>query len=311
MSTGHLPRVRFLPGQDRRVRAGHPWAFANELNLDAAARALAPGAAVTLTAADGRPLGTATFNLHSLIAARLFTREPDIVLDGGFLTGRLASALALRRRFFDAPYYRLVHAEGDGLPGFVIDRFGDALVVQANTAGAERLLPDLLAALSEVVAPRQVVLRNDSPVRALEGLPLEVRVAVGEVSGPVEVEEGGCRFPADLLAGQKTGWFYDLAPARGLMAGLACGGRMLDVYCHTGGFSVRAAMAGARAVQALDRSEPALVLAAAAAERNGMAGICRFQRGDAFAGLERLGSAGERFEAVIADPPSFVKSKKS
>lgn len=310
MPAGRLPRIRFLPGQDRRVRAGHPWAFANELNLDAEARALAPGAAVTLIASDGRPLGTATFNLRSLIAARLFSREPDVALDAGFLAGRLAAALALRGRFFGAPYYRLVHAEGDGLPGFVIDRFGDAVVVQANTAGADRLLPDLLTALAEVLAPEQVVLRNDSPVRELEGLPLEVKVAAGRIDGPVEVEEGGCRFPADLLAGQKTGWFYDLAPARGLMAGLARGGRMLDLYCHTGGFAVRAAVGGATSVLALDRSEPALALAAAAAGRNGVVGTCRFQRGDAFAELERLGAAGERFPTVIADPPSFVKSKK-
>jgi len=196
------------------------------------------------------------------------------------------------------------------LPGFIIDRFGDVLVVQANSAGAENLLPAILAALDSCLGPKAIVLRNDSPVRAIERLDLYVRLAKGSIDGPVAVRENGLEFLADVLAGQKTGWFFDLAHARAAFAPLASGGRMLDVYCHTGAFAIGAAAAGAAEVLAVDRSDAALALARAAAARNGVAGKCVFRRADAFGELERLAGAGERFAAVVADPPSFVKSRK-
>jgi 23S rRNA (cytosine1962-C5)-methyltransferase len=299
-----------LPGEDRRLRQGHPWAYANELQLDSAARSIPAGSIVSLAGADGRPIGAASFNLHSLIAARVYSRQPRACLDRAFFAARLAVALNLRQKFYATPYYRLVHAEGDGLPGFVVDRYGDVAAVQSNTAGADHLLPELLGALDDLLAPRAVVLRNDSPVRTLEGLGREVRLVRGSLEPPAEVVEGGCRFPADLLGGQKTGWFFDLAEARTLMARLAAGGRMLDAYCHTGAFAVRAASAGATAVLGIDRSEAALAMAEAAAAGNGVGDRCRFRRGDAFDMLERLAADGERFQSVVADPPSFVKSRK-
>lgn len=304
-----LPLIKMQNGQDRRLRAGHPWAFANELQLDAAARALAPGSLVTLAGADGRPLGTAGFNLHSLIAARLYDRQPDRKLDASFFHQRLAAALALRDRLHARPHYRLVHAEGDNLPGFIVDRYGDVLTVQANTASAEQLTPVLLAALTELLRPRAIVLRNDSSIRALEGLDEAVRLAQGELDGPVEVLEGDCRFPVDPLAGQKTGWFFDLAPARQFMARLARGTNVLDLYCHTGAFAVQAAAAGATRVDGLDRSEAAIALAGQAAEANGVGRTCQFRRAEVFAALEQWPSQ-ERYGCVIADPPSFVKSRK-
>ena len=148
------PKVQLLPGQDRRLRAGHPWAYSNELRMDAAAKALPPGAPVCLYTADGRRLALAQFNPHSLIAARLLTRNTDATIDAPFLERRLARALRLRERLFDRPYYRLVHAEADGLPGLVVDRFADVLVCQLNSAGMAALEDALLGALDQLLAPR-------------------------------------------------------------------------------------------------------------------------------------------------------------
>jgi 23S rRNA (cytosine1962-C5)-methyltransferase len=154
------PLIRLLPGRDRRVKAGHPWAFSNEIAMDAAARGLAPGSVVRLEGDDGVRHGAWHFNPHSLIAARRLDADPDIAVDAGFWQTRLGAARDLRERMFDAPHYRLAHAEADGLPGLVIDRYGDALAVQANTAGMDAALPDLASALVALFAPRVIVARS-------------------------------------------------------------------------------------------------------------------------------------------------------
>ena len=304
------PTVTLRPGAHRRVAGGHPWVYSNEVAMDAAAKALPPGACVRLASHDGRALGVAMFNPHPLIAARVMSRDAAAAIDRSWLADRLARALRLRERLVPAPYYRLVHAEADGLPGAVIDRFGPALVVQLNTAGMERLLPELLAALDEVLAPATVLLRNDAPARGLEGLDSHVRLARGRLDGPVELIENGVRFLADLEGGQKTGWFFDQRDNRAAVARLAAGARMLDLYGYSGGFAVQAAAAGAAEVTVVDRSEPALALAARSAALNGVEKRCRFERGEVFQTLQRLADAGERFDLVTADPPAFVKSRK-
>ena len=304
------PAILLQPGRHRRAAAGHPWIYSNEVTMDAAAKALAPGTLVSLRSASGDPLGVATFNPHTLVSARLLDRDVKRCIDTGFFAERLERALALRRRLYAEPYYRLVHAEADGLPGVVADRYGEVLVLQLNTAGMARLEAELLSACDTVLAPAAIVLRNDSPARALEGLESELRLAKGEIAGAVELVENGMRGLADPREGQKTGWFFDQRDNRRFVAALSAGARVLDLYCYTGGFAVQAAMGGADAVLALDRSEPALALAARSAELNGVGERCRFQRADAFGELSRLGAAGERFDVVIADPPAFVKSKK-
>ena len=305
------PVVRLLPGRDKRVRHGHPWIYSNEIVMDERAKALPPGTLVAVESAEGRAAGVCMFNPRTLVAARLIDRDAKATIDARFFARRLKQALALRERLFDAPYYRLVHAEADLLPGLVIDRFGDLCVMQVNTAGMELLTPVLLDALERTLAPKTVVLRNDGAIRALEGLGQDVRIAKGEVAGPVRLVENGVAFFADVLGGQKTGWFYDQRGNRAFMAGLAKkGGRVIDLYSHTGGFAVQAAMAGAGEVIAVDRSEPALALAERAARENGVADKCRFVRAEIFAEAEKRGEAGERFDIVIADPPAFVKSKK-
>lgn len=306
----HYPKLELLPGQDRRLRAGHPWVFSNEIKMEPATKALPPGSLVTLADPHGRPLGLAHFNPHSLIAARVLTRNKDAAIDAPFLERRLARALHLRERLYDAPYYRLVHAEADGLPGLVVDRFGDLLSVQVNTAGMEALTDLLLAALERLLHPNAIVLRNDSPVRELEGLTGEVRVARGDCSGPVRISENGQTFLIDPLEGQKTGWYYDQRHNRAFVARLAQGQRVLDLYSYGAGFGITALAAGASGALAIDRSEPGLELARASAEANGFGDRLETRRQDAFAALDELLATKTRFGVVIADPPAFVRSKK-
>ena len=304
------PTVTLLPGHQKRALHGHPWIFSNEVQMDAAAKALPPGGLVTLRTGDGRTLGVATFNPHTLVAARLLDRDAGRRIDREFLARRLKRALAIRERLYDAPFYRLVHAEADGLPGAVVDRFGDVVVAQLNTAGMARLEPELLGALEAVLAPKSIVLRNDSSARGLEGLSEDIRVALGTLTGAIELSENGARFEVDLIGGQKTGWFYDQRDNRAFMAKLAKGARVLDLYCFAGGFSIEAAVAGAAEVTGIDRSEPALTLAERSAMLNAVGERCRFRRAEVFAELQALASAGERFDVVISDPPAFVKSRK-
>ncbi|CAA7611925.1 class I SAM-dependent rRNA methyltransferase [Magnetospirillum sp. UT-4] len=307
-SPASRPRIRVAKGRSRRFRAGHPWLFSNEIEITPEAKALPPGSLVTVVDAGDELLGVASFNPHSLIAARVLSRRWTDTVDAGFLAGRLRAALSLRQALFAAPCYRLVHSEADGLPGLVVDRYGDVLSVQVNTAGMELLTPMLMEAFDAVLTPAAVILRNDSPVRTLEGLALGHSVAKGAPDGPVELEENGARFVADLAEGQKTGWFYDQRDNRAFVARLAPGRRVLDVYTYAGGFAVQAALAGATSVVAVDRSEQSLALAARAAELNGAAVTC--VRAEAFAEMARLDAAGERFGLVVVDPPAFVKSKK-
>jgi 23S rRNA (cytosine1962-C5)-methyltransferase len=304
------PSIHLLPGQDRRLRAGHPWLYSNELRMDAAAKALPPGAPVCVISAEGRPLAIALFNPHSLIAARVITRNKDATIDAAFVERRLARALRLRERLFERPYYRLAHAEADGLPGLVVDRFGDVVAAQLNSAGIASLEPLIVDALDRLLVPRTIVLRNDSPVRELEGLTQEVRIVKGALEGPVELVENEVTFLIDPLEGQKTGWYYDQRENRAFVARLARGQTALDLYSYSAGFGLQAAAVGAESVLALDRSQLGLDLATASAERNRLAARLETAREDAFAALERLAADKRRFGIVVADPPAFVRSKK-
>ncbi|WP_198370959.1 class I SAM-dependent rRNA methyltransferase [Roseomonas rosulenta] len=303
------PTIRLLPGRDRRVKAGHPWAFSNEVAMTTAAKALTSGSVVRLEGDDGMKHGAWHFNPHSLIAARRLSPDPEAACDAAWFEARLAEALALRGRLFDAQHYRLVHAEADGLPGLVVDRYGDAVALQANTAGMEAATPMIVDALRALIRPRGIVARNDSAVRGLEGLAEETRLLEGDAAGAV-VEENGLRFPVDLLGGQKTGWFFDQREHRARVARLARGATVLDAFCHTGGFGIGCAVAGAAQVTLLDRSEHALATAMQAAALNGVVATVTAQRGEAMETLERMVGEGRRFGVVITDPPAFAKARR-
>ncbi|MHB1218075.1 MAG: class I SAM-dependent rRNA methyltransferase [Alphaproteobacteria bacterium] len=310
MSETPRPTLRLLAGRHRRALGGYPWIYSNEIAMDAAAKALPAGTIVAVQAADGRMVGAGTFNPHTLIAVRLLTSDPAARIGADFLAGRLRAALHWRERLFGTPFYRLIHAEADGLGGLILDRFGDTAVVQITTAGMERLRAPLLEAIDAVLAPRCVVLKCDPAARDTEGLESHVTVAKGTLDGPIEGREGAIRFLADLSGGQKTGWFYDQRENRAAIAALARDARVLDAYCYAGGFALHAAVGGAREVVALDRSADALTIAERAASLNGVAERCTFRRAEVFEEMERMVAAGERFDVTIVDPPAFAKSRK-
>ena len=297
------PLLTVKPREGRRAKAGAPWIFSNEIVMPG----LEPGTVVDVRSDDGRVLGSGFFNPKSLIAVRLIGRELGLLADENFFAGRLKHALALRDRLYPRPFYRMVHAEGDGLPGLVIDRFGEILVLQITVAGMERALPALIQALNKLLAPKTIILRNDAPARALEGLEAYVRVEQG-VAGRIAVEENGTRYFADLGQGQKTGWYYDQRDNRAFIAALAKGHSVLDAYSYTGGFGIMAARSGAKEVICLDSSEAALKLAEDSAAANQVS--VRAVKADVFEELERLSAQKEKFGVVIADPPPFVKSRK-
>jgi 23S rRNA (cytosine1962-C5)-methyltransferase len=290
-----------------RAHSGSPWIFSNEIRMDEAAKSITPGAVVNVRGEDGRAFGTGYFNPKSLIAIRLWSDDCDVAIDRDFFAVRLKRALALRSAIYDKPFYRLVHAEGDGLPGLVIDRFDDTLAVQIGTTGMERQTETLLQALDIVLKPKTVILRNDAPSRTLEGLDAYVKMAKGE-GQRIAVEENGARYFADLAEGQKTGWYYDQRDNRAFIAALAKGKTVLDAYSYTGGFGILAAKAGAKEVVCLDSSAPALAIAEESARANNVK--IQAVKADVFEELERLKAAGETFDIVLADPPPFVKSKK-
>ncbi len=299
-----LPEIRLRRGEARRLKLGHPWVFSNE--VESGLKGVAPGAVVQVVDHRSAPVGVGTANPHSLICVRLFThgRRP---LDRHLLERRLRQARAVRDRLHLGDTYRWVHGEGDRLPGLVVDRYGDGLVVQPLTAGTDRLWPELLPLLVEIAAPAWVVLRGDSPARGLEGIEPRVEVAHGHLPEAPVVDEGGLAYRFDPIGGQKTGLFLDQRDNRARWRGLCAGERCLDLFCHTGGFTLAAAAGGASEVVGVDRSEPALTLAAESAEANGIADRCRFARADAFTFLEQ---SVERWPRINLDPPAFIKSRK-
>lgn len=313
MSAADRPQIRLLPKTDSRpFRHGQaPWAYTNQLVMDRRAKALAPGSIATLVDAERVAIATVAVNPNSKIAARVLDMDPDAEIDRPWLTTRLRRALALRERLFDAPFYRLIHAEGDGLPGVVIDRFGDAAVVQPNAAWAEVQFDALVSALVDVTGVSCVVKNASGRTRALEGLDSEGGVILGAVDGPIPVPMNGATYMADLLGGQKTGLFYDQRPNHAFAARLAKGARVLDVFSHVGGFGLAALSGGAVHALAVDASAPALALAQAGAQASGIADRFETRQGDAFDVLETLGAEQARFDLVVCDPPAFAPSKQA
>lgn len=304
------PRIRMAAKRHRRVKTGHPWIYSNEVVLADGQKGLAPGALAIFENAAGEALGTGFFNPKPLVVGRMLAADPDLSADQVFFRDRVAKALALRDRLFPEPFYRLVHAEADGLPGLIVDRYGDTLAVQLNSAGMDVCRDALVAGLQELLQPRGILVQRDAPVRAIEGVATLPDEIVGDIDRPVELLENGLTHLADLVGGQKTGWFYDQRVNRAAVAAMAKGARVLDVYCYLGGFGLNAAAAGATSVVMVDRSAGALKLAEAAARRNGVGGRCRFERSEAFAFLDKAVKAGERWDVVVVDPPAFVKSRK-
>lgn len=306
---GALPELRLRRGEERRIEAGHLWIFSNEIdNERTPLAALASGACVRLVSAREKFLGYAYVNPHTLICARVIGRDEREPPGRGLLADRLRLALALRRRLYPQPYYRLAHGESDGLPGLVLDRYDDVIVGQAGTAGMEAMKDDVAAAVMEVASPARFVWKNDGGARKTEGLPSYVEAACGEMPGELHVEENRVRFRVPLAGAQKTGWFFDQSANRRAFLKYVPGRRLLDVFSYVGAWGLAAAKAGAGEVVCVDSSAAALAAVEQAAADNGLA--ARTLKSDAFEALEAFHRAGERFDVVILDPPAFIKRKK-
>ncbi len=306
-----LPLLKLRKNQDRRLRAGHPWIYSNEVDVAATPlKTLEPGQLARIENAAGKWQGYAYVNPHSLICARLLSRDRDHVPDQSLLVHRIKIALGSRERLYAEPFYRLVFGEADGLPGLVVDRYADVLVVQIGTAGMERMRDDIVAALDKVLKPSAILLRNDSPAREVEGLTRYIEPARGKIPERVAVMEKGVRFEVSLSEGQKTGWFYDQAYNRDLMTRFVDGKRVLDVFSYVGAWGIRAAMAGARRVTLVDASAHAIDMGLRNAELNGVEKSVDALQGDAFDVLKALREQRQRFDVVIVDPPAFIKKRK-
>ncbi len=306
-----LPSLRLKANADRRLRAGHLWVYSNEVDVVATPlNAFQPGDQAILEAAGGKPLGIVGVSPNNLICARLLSRDLKHPLDKSLLVHRINVALSLRERLFEAPCYRLIYGDSDFLPGLVVDRFFDILVVQLASATMERHREDVLAALVQVLKPRGVLWKNDSSARDAEGLERYVDTAFGVVPEWVALEENGVKFEVPVLAGQKTGWFYDHRMNRARLAPYVKGKRVLDLFSYVGGWGVQAAAFGASEVMCVDASALALDGVERNAGLNGLEEKLITVEGDVFEAIRELKAAEERFDVVIADPPAFIKRKK-
>ncbi|WP_339080391.1 class I SAM-dependent rRNA methyltransferase [Pseudomonas sp. TMP9] len=306
-----LPSLRLKANADRRLRAGHLWVYSNEIDVAATPlNGFAAGDQAILEAVGGKPLGVVAMSPNNLICARLLSRDVKHVLDKSLLVHRINVALSLRERLFDKPCYRLVFGDSDLLPGLVVDRFFDILVVQLASATMERHKDEVLAALIQVCKPSGILLKNDSAARDAEGLPRYVESVFGVVPEWVALEENGVTFEAPVLDGQKTGWFYDHRMNRARLAPYVKGKRVLDLFSYIGGWGVQAAAFGASDVMCVDASSFALDGVERNAALNGLTDKVACVEGDVFEALKQLKASEERFDVIVADPPAFIKRKK-
>ena len=311
-SASDRPVLRLLPKANARaIRRGAPWVFDNELVMDRRTRGIAPGTIATLEDHERKPLATVAVNPGSKIVARVLDRE-IVEVGTDWLRAKVAKALSLRERLYDAPFYRLIHAEADGFPGVIVDRFGDTLVVQPNAAWADVRLPELAEILAEVTGCANILKNASGRGRALEGLDDADAVLLGAApDAPVPVVMNGATYMADLTGGQKTGLFYDQRDNHAFAARLAAEGSVIDVFSHVGGFGLAALAGGAREVLCVDGSAPALELAQAGADAMGVADRFATRQGDAFDTLTALQEEGARYDVVVCDPPAFAPSKQA
>ncbi len=311
-STSHpLPVVRLLPKANARaIRHGAPWVYANELVIDRRTKSLPPGALAVLEDAQRQPLGVVTVNPVSKIIARMLDPDPAAEINQAWLEVRLRRALQMREQIFTKPFYRLVHAEADGLPGVIIDRFGDTCVIQPNAAWSEALIEPLTAALQQVTGVANILKNAGGRTRSLEGLDDVSAVLAGSApDAPVPVPMNGAIYMADLTGGQKTGIFYDQRPNHAFAASLARGARVLDLFSHVGGFGLAALAAGAESALCVDGSAPALALAEQGATAMDVRDKLQTRQGDAFDMLTALREEGAEFDLIICDPPAFAPAK--
>ncbi|MDA7965035.1 class I SAM-dependent rRNA methyltransferase [Ruegeria sp.] len=308
------PRIRLKPKANARgLRHGFPWVYANDIVTDRRTRKIAPGALAVLEDDKRSPIALVAVNPASKIMCRVLDRDISADLNADWFETRLTRALQMRERLFDALYYRLIHAEADGFPGVIIDRFGDACVIQPNAAWAEAHLDHLTAALVKVTGVTTVLKNASGRTRGLEGLDDVNQTLRGAApEAPLPVPMNGATYMADLTGGQKTGLFYDQRPNHAFAARLVQpGAQVLDVFSHVGGFGLAMLAGGAGQALCVDGSAAALELATKGAQASGFEDRFQTRQGDAFDVLTQLGEEGAQFDVVICDPPAFAPSKQA
>ncbi|MDA7739583.1 class I SAM-dependent rRNA methyltransferase [Amylibacter sp.] len=305
-----IPTLRFRPNKSpARVMFGFPWIYSDDVILDRRTKKIPPGTFVKIQTNDKQDIGLIAFNSESKITGRIMDLDVNATIDTNWIVKKLESALALRKTLYDAPFYRLIHAEADGLPGVIIDRFGDAFVVQPNAAWADRMMPEITSALEQLFSPNIILKNASGRARSLEGLNDENIFIKGSSDAPLEVKMNDAIYMADISGGQKTGLFFDQRENHAFTAKLANGGSIIDVFSHVGGFSLAALSAGATSATAVDSSQPALDLAIKGADASGFSKSFSTHKGDAFEVMAQLFEEGERYQVVVCDPPAFAPSK--
>ncbi|PRR69935.1 class I SAM-dependent rRNA methyltransferase [Neomoorella humiferrea] len=307
-----MARVQLRRGEEGRLQRGHPWVYRTE--IASIHGTYTPGDIVAVEDYRGRFIGRGYINPASMITVRILTNDRDEKIDKVFWRRRLTAAVDYRRRVLagaGTDAYRVVFGEADFLPGLIVDKFGPYLVVQTLALGIDRFKETLVEILDELLQPEGIYERNDAPVRELEGLELRSGFLKGPFDPQVIIQENGLKFYVDLAAGQKTGYFLDQRENRAALQSLVKGARVLDCFCHTGGFSVHAAHYGAREVLGLDISPEAIAMARRNAVLNGFGNLCSFEEANVFDALREFERRKERFDVVILDPPAFVKARKA
>jgi 23S rRNA (cytosine1962-C5)-methyltransferase len=304
-------RVTLQAGREKSLRLKHPWVFSGAIaTVDGAPGS---GETVALHAADGQFLATAAWSPSSAIRARVWSFDAREPIDDAFIAGRVRAAVAARVPMLDAAHSgcRLVHAESDGLPAVIADRYGEVVVIQLLSAGAEAWRDSIVTALVDATGCAAVYERSDAEVRSLEGLPPRTGAAYGVLPERVSFVEGDLSYGVDVVAGQKTGFFLDQRENRRRIRALAQERDVLDCFCYTGGFSVAALAGGARSVLAVDSSADALAQARENVARNGLDDSrCAWRDADVFAELRKLRDTARSFDLIVLDPPKFAPTAR-
>ena len=306
-----FPILKLKKNECRRLRAGHLWVFSNEVDTTSTPlSSFIAGDTVSVISHNGDKIGSAYINPHALICARIFSHKNQQQLDKEFLQKQILSALQIRQDYFSLPYYRLIYGESDFLPGLIVDRFDNTLVVQTSTLGMDGLQPVIIEALDAAINPETIIIKNDLGARKLESLESRVEVIKGNPENNLKVQENNTQFEFSALEGQKTGWFYDHRVNRKAMQQWVKNKNVLDVFSYVGGWGIQAAVAGARQVTCVESSSSACEFLQSNAQLNNMANVVNIMQQDAFEALTALKNAGQSFDVIILDPPAFIKRKK-
>lgn len=306
-----LATLKLRKHEEKRIKNGHLWVYSNEVDKQATPlKTFTVGQPILIEAFNGKPLGVGYVNPNNLLCARLLNRDYKKPVDRSFFVHRFNIAKSLRERVFTKPFYRAVYGESDGLPGLIVDRFSDHLVVQITTAGMELQKPAIIDALEKVFKPQSILLRNDSNSRKAENLHGEVEQAIGKTPSTVQIEENNTQFLIHPHTGQKTGWFYDHRLGRQQICQYVKGKRVLDVFSYIGAFGIQMANAGANDVWCIDISAKALDELEQNAQLNNIAEKVTCVEGDAFNAMSELKQQNEKFDVIVVDPPAFIKKKK-